>query len=117
MVGHGGTRIHKDGDEVARDAQKVLGSKISMNCSPDALSGAFAAELNANLGSLVLELTGWRDTMNTELASMPNVEVWLDDVPPDTWKHIPTILTNCTNVTCVKISYMDSCIVMGKMNQ
>ena len=101
--------------KVAHEAQQLVGPKISMNCSPLALSHPFTSELNANMGRLVLEITGWDDTMKAKLAAMPDVEVWLDDVPPDDWKHIPSILSDSRNVTCIKIGYMDSCIVMGKI--
>jgi hypothetical protein len=101
--------------KVAHEAQQLVSSKISLNCSPSALSDPFTSELNANMGRLVLEITGWDDTMKAKLAAMPDVEVWLDDVPPDDWKHIPSILSDCKNVTCIKIGYMDSCIVMGKI--
>ena len=101
--------------KVAHEAQQLVDSNISMNCSPPALSHPFTSELNANMGRLVLEITGWDDTMKAKLAAMPDVEVWLDDVTPENWKHIPSILRDSKNVACIKIGYLDSCIVMGQI--
>ena len=101
--------------KVANDAQQLLGSHdpITMNCSPRVLSHEFISVLNANMGGLVLEITQWDDTRKAKLAAMPDVEVWLDDVPPDLWEQLPEILSDSKNVTCIKIGYMDSRIVMG----
>jgi hypothetical protein len=93
-------------------------TKISINCSLDSLSPAFRTQLNTNMGGHVLEINKltdeWTAIMTAKVAAMPGVEVWLDDVPQSLWLQLQEILPSNRNITCVKIGYRDSCIVMGK---
>ena len=98
--------------KVAREAGKVTGTKISMNCSLAALSPEFAMELDSELGDIILEITSWDKTLQEKLAMMPNVSIWLDDLPVEAWSQVPVILEECKNVSGIKIGYKDSCVVM-----
>ena len=86
---------------------------ISLNCSTAALSNSFAEQVDSQFVNGIIEITDWNEETNQAIERMPNVSIWLDDFPESKWESIENIIGENRNVSGVKISYRDSCIVMG----
>ena len=92
----------------------VFRARYTLNCKSCLMTSEVICELATTKELIYVELTDFPDCALLSKLKHADLEVLLDDVPPEHWHLIPELLERFNNIKGVKIDLMTSLTVLQK---